>query len=85
MEEAIIINRISSQRQEEGYSLPQQSKLNNEVATKENKKIVKEFNIIESAKTSEKRDEFNEAVNFLKKNKTIKFVYIENLIGSQEI
>jgi len=51
MEDSIIINRISSQRQDEGYSLPQQSKLNNEVALRSNCRVLQEFNIIESAKT----------------------------------
>ncbi len=77
MEEAVSINRISSQRQDEGYSLPQQAKLNREIAERDGRKIVKEFNIIESAKASEKRDEFHEAVEYLKKHPNIKFVYIE--------
>ncbi|GDX62285.1 hypothetical protein LBMAG33_5950 [Candidatus Levyibacteriota bacterium] len=77
MEECIVINRISSQRQDEGYSLPQQSRLNKEVAERDSRRIVKEFNIIESAKASDKRDDFNEAVDFIKKNKTVQFIYIE--------
>jgi site-specific DNA recombinase len=75
-EAAIIINRISSQRQDEGYSLSQQSLLNNEKAKNDGRKVIKEFFIIESAKKSEKRDEFREIINFIKKNK-IKYVYIE--------
>lgn len=77
MEESIVINRISSQRQDEGYSLPQQSRLNREIVAKDNRKVIKEFNIIESAKASEKRDEFFQVVDFLKKHPRIKFVYIE--------
>jgi DNA invertase Pin-like site-specific DNA recombinase len=77
MEEAITVNRISSQRQDEGYSLPQQAKLNREGAEKNGKSVVKEFNIIESARSSEKRDDFNEMVDFLKKHNKIKYVYIE--------
>ena len=77
MEDAIIINRISSQRQEEGYSLPQQSKLNREASDKDNRKIVKEFFIIESARENEKRDDFREAVDYLKKHTNITCVYIE--------
>ena len=77
MEEAISINRISSQRQDEGYSLPQQAKLNREGAERDGRKIVKEFNIIESAKSSEKRDDFYEAVDYIKKHPSIKYIYIE--------
>ena len=77
MEECIVINRISSQRQDEGYSLPQQSKLNKEVAEKDNRRVVKEFNIIESAKASDKRDDFYEAVEYIKKHQSIRYVYIE--------
>ena len=76
MDESITINRISSQRQEEGYSLPQQAKANREAAIKDGRKIVKEFNVIESAKASEKRDNFIEAVEFIKRG-NIKFVYLE--------
>ena len=77
MEECIIINRISSQRQDEGYSLPQQSRMNRDVAEKDNRRVVKEFNIIESAKSSEKRDDFYEAVEYIKKHQEIRYVYIE--------
>lgn len=77
MEECIIINRISSQRQDEGYSLPQQSRMNKDVAEKDNRRVVKEFNIIESAKASEKRDDFYEAVEYIKKHQEIRYVYIE--------
>ena len=77
MEEAITVNRISSQRQDEGYSLPQQAKLNREMLEKDGKKLFKEFNIIESAKASEKRDDFNEMVQFIKTHRNINYVYIE--------
>ena len=39
--------------------------------------ILKKFNIIESAKSSEKRDDFYEMVDYLKKHSNIKYVYIE--------
>ena len=68
MEEAITINRISSQRQDDGYSLPQQAKLNREAIIRDNRDLKREFNIIESARSSEKRDDFNEAVSYLRKN-----------------
>ncbi len=77
IEECIVINRISSQRQDEGYSLPQQSKRNREIAERDNRKVVKEFDIIESAKASDKRDDFYEAVDYIKKHSSIKFIYIE--------
>ncbi|MBI4137087.1 recombinase family protein [Candidatus Roizmanbacteria bacterium] len=77
MEDAITINRISSQRQDDGYSLPQQAKANLEKANKDGSRVIKEFSIIESAKASEKRDDFNEAVEYIKKHRNIKFVYIE--------
>lgn len=77
MEECIVINRISSQRQDEDYSLPQQSKLNREVAEKDGRKIIREFNIIESARSSEKRDDFYEVVDYLKKHPNAKYCYLE--------
>lgn len=76
-EDAISINRISSKQQDEGYSLFQQAKLNKETVQRDGRKIVKEFNIVESAKSSEKRDEFNEAIEYLKKHSSIKYAYIE--------
>ena len=76
-EDAISINRISSKQQDEGYSLPQQAKLNREIATKDGRTIVKEFNIVESAKASEKRDEFNEVIEYLKKHPHVKYAYIK--------
>src|SRR5947207_1499131 len=77
MEECIIINRISSQRQDEGYSLSQQSKLNRQIAEKDQRKVAKKLNIIESAKASEKRDDFNEAVSYLKQHRNVNYLYIE--------
>lgn len=77
MDDALTANRISSQRQDEGYSLPQQAKLNREAAEKDGRNVVKEFNIIESAKSSEKRDDFYEMVEYIKKHSNIKYVYIE--------
>ncbi len=77
MDETITINRISSQRQDEGYSLPQQAKANREAAIKDGRKVVTEFSIIESAKASEKRDDFNAAVDYIKKHPNVKFVYLE--------
>ncbi len=76
-EDAISVNRISSKQQDEGYSLSQQAKLNKEIALKDRRRIVKEFNIVESAKASEKRDEFNEVIEYLKKHSNIKYAYIE--------
>ncbi len=75
--DAISINRISSKQQDEGYSLPQQAKLNKETAARDGRRIIKEFNIIESAKASEKRDDFNEVIEYLKKNDKVQFAYIE--------
>lgn len=77
MGDSIIVNRISSQRQDEGYSLPEQSRLNHEVLCKDGRTLAKEFFIIESAKTSEKRDDFNELVDYIKKHSNIKYFYIE--------
>lgn len=77
MEHAITINRISSHKQEEGYSLSEQSKMNNDAALKDNRRVLKNFNIVESAKKSEKRDEFKEVVEFLKRNKSITHCYVE--------
>src|SRR3990167_10764277 len=77
MEDSITANRISSQRQDEGYSLPQQAKLNREAVEKDGRNLVKEFNIIESAKSSEKRDDFYEMVGYIKRHPNVKYVYIE--------
>ena len=57
--------------------MPQQAKLNRDCATNDGRKIAHEFFIIESARQSDKRDDFYQAVDYLKKNPNIKFVYIE--------
>lgn len=75
-EHAITINKISSKQQDERYSLSQQAKLNKETAARNGQRIVKDFNIIESAKASEKRNKFNKVIEYLKKHHNVKLVFI---------
>lgn len=79
MENAVIINRISSQRQEDGYSLAEQSKLNNKVAEDRGYRVIREFNIIESAKDSSRRGKFREAFDYIKKDTSIRCVIVEKI------
>ncbi len=77
MTKAVIYARVSSKEQEkEGFSIPAQIKLLQEYANSKSFEIVKEFTDNETAKKTG-RTNFNEMINFLKKNKDTKIILVE--------
>ena len=77
MKKVVIYARVSSKRQEEeGYSIPAQLKFLNEYAAKNGFAVVKEFIDSETAKKAG-RTNFNEMINFLKKNRTVNAILVE--------
>ncbi len=77
MEHAIIYARVSSKEQEsEGYSIPAQTKLLHEYATKSGYVVDKEFVDVETAKRSG-RTQFNKMFTFLNENKSVKHILVE--------
>lgn len=74
---AVSYARVSSKMQErEGFSIPAQIQLIHEYAEKNNIEIVAEFTEAETAKQSG-RTKFNEMLNFLKRNPSIKNILVE--------
>lgn len=73
----VLYARVSSKEQEkEGYSIPAQLELLRNYATKQNMKIVKEFEDVETAKCAG-RTNFNEMIKFLKSSKDCKTILVE--------
>lgn len=74
---AILYARVSSKEQErEGYSIPAQIKLLQEYATENGFEIAKVYEEAETAKASG-RKQFNEMLDFLKNNPSIKYLLCE--------
>lgn len=65
---AVILSRVSSKEQEEGHSLSAQNTRLIEYAKRKNLEVIKSFQIVESS-THGKRKEFQEIINFCKKQK----------------
>jgi len=77
MKRAVLSSRVSSKEQErEGFSIPAQLKLLREYAFHHEFSIATEFIDIETAKTSG-RQNFNEMVQFLTKNRDCRIVLVE--------
>lgn len=76
-EKAVMYLRVSSAKQEEGYSLDAQEKLALEYAKKHNLSVVKQWKVQESAWGKEERKYFTEMVEFLKRNDSIKHVIFD--------
>jgi site-specific DNA recombinase len=74
---AIVYARVSSREQEqEGYSIPAQTKLLREYALRQGFRIVREFVDVETAKTTGRKS-FGEMVEFLKKSRSCRTVLVE--------
>ena len=74
---AILLVRVSSREQdEEGYSLSAQERSLREYADKHGFKIIRVFSLIESASKAA-RKQFQEAVAFLKHNKSCQILIVE--------
>ena len=77
MTKAVLYARVSSvEQKKEGYSIPAQIELLKEYAGKNNFKVVQEFTDSETAKQAG-RTNFNEMLQFLKKNKDVKIILVE--------
>lgn len=64
----VILNRVSSLRQEDGFSLDAQNELNLEYCRRKNLLIVKTFTFAESAGAKKQRREFELVLNFILEN-----------------
>ena len=73
---AILYARVSSKKQEEGFSIPAQLELLRDYAVKKEIEIVEEFVEAESAKQTG-RTKFNEMLKYLKKHKNITNILVE--------
>ncbi|MCB1147756.1 MAG: recombinase family protein, partial [Leptospiraceae bacterium] len=69
IETAVIINRVSSEEQSEGYSLEAQDIGNQEYAKRKGIRVAKAFFLSESARGVQVRREFQEAIDYAIKNK----------------
>ena len=67
---AIILARVSTEMQEDGFSLDAQLDRLREYCNRNNLTIVKEYNITESS-TKGKRPKFYEMIKFVKKQNAI--------------
>jgi DNA invertase Pin-like site-specific DNA recombinase len=76
---AILLARVSSREQEEGYSLSAQEKLILEYSQREKLNIAKRFVFVESAKDSNKRKIFAEMIDFLNKREDVNFLLCEKV------
>ena len=77
MTKVVIYARVSSKEQEkEGYSIPAQLDLLRKYAQRNNFTIVKEFEDVETAKSSG-RTYFNEMIKMLKNSKDINTILVE--------
>ncbi len=77
MDKAVIYARVSSKEQEVGgYSIPAQRKFLQEYAAMNNFVVVKEFTDVETAKKAG-RNQFNEMLDFVKKDRTVKNIFVE--------
>jgi site-specific DNA recombinase len=65
MEQAILLCRISDIKQSDGYSLEAQEKHGKEYCSKNKLKIIKLFSFVETASKSNKREKFNEVLEFI--------------------
>ncbi|MCB1202018.1 MAG: recombinase family protein, partial [Leptospiraceae bacterium] len=76
IETAVIINRVSSEEQSEGYSLESQEEGNREYARRQGFRVLKSFSLAESARGVKSRKEFQSAIFFAIENK-VQHIIIE--------
>ena len=68
MNTAVIVNRVSSARQEEGFSLEAQQELNEKYCAQKNLNVVSIFTFAESAGDQKQRQEFRKVLQFIKEH-----------------
>src|ERR1700735_2001872 len=77
MKDAVIYTRVSSrEQQQEGFSLGAQANLLREYADRNDIRIVKGFEDVETAKVSG-RTQFNEMVTWFKRNRSCRVLLVE--------
>ncbi len=76
-EKAVIFLRVSSIKQEDGYSLDAQEKLARSYAQRNNLQIVKMWKVQESAWGKKERKEFSAMLDFVKRNDSVKHVIFD--------
>lgn len=76
-EKAVMYLRVSSAKQEDGYSLDAQEKLALEYAEKHNLNVLKRWKVQESAWGKEERKFFTEMVEYVKRNNSIKHIIFD--------
>lgn len=76
---AILIARVSTREQAEGYSLDSQEKLLEDYASNRQLFILQKFIVPESARGHQERKQFNEMLEFLHNNPNIKIVLCEKV------
>lgn len=80
VDSAVLWARVSTKEQgEEGFSLDAQIRLLRDYAEKNSLKIVKEFTVPESARSSQERKEFKKMIDFLKANPKVKHIISEKV------
>lgn len=78
-EKAVSIARVSSKRQEdEGYSLPAQKKLLETYAIDRGLKVLRTFEIAETASKSQQRKIFQSAMRYIEEN-DVKHLLVEKV------
>lgn len=65
---AVILARVSSEEQRQNNSIPSQVYRLNEYTVRKNLEVIRTFELVESS-TKGKRKQFNEVINFIKKQK----------------
>lgn len=76
-EKAVVYLRVSSEKQEDGFSLPAQKKLALRYAEEKNLSVVRVWEVQESAWGKKERKYFTEMLDFLKRNNNVKHVIFD--------
>lgn len=76
-EKAVMYLRVSSIKQEDGYSLDAQEKMATEYASRNNLEVVRSWKVQESAWGKTERTNFTEMIEYLKRNPNVKHVIFD--------
>lgn len=76
-EKAVAYLRVSSAKQEDGYSLDAQEKMTMQYAEKNNLDIVKKWKVQESAWGKQERKDFTAMIEYVKRNDSVKHIIFD--------
>ena len=76
-EKAVAYLRVSSAKQEDGYSLDAQEKMAMQYAEKNNLDIVKKWKVQESAWGKQERKDFTAMIEYVKRNDSVKHIIFD--------